>query len=447
MLAVSHLFSTSFLHQPNTTLPCDRVKSKWMDAHCCTNQEENVTFSLSDDTSLGGLRLHDTYDNGWKEYRYQTMGEDVFDIFTPVPITHAIFVHDEASHHDANVDVIMRYHTFMHEAGMSGPTWVRCGYKGTAFPWDPPVGPCDMSSPGPGDKDSVDRRWGIIHHGRKDRIYAFPTYPAVYPTTTSFQGYGTEVKRFDLNRRWDARRSGGQASTVTDRVVVDNAKRIADPIHKRVWATFGFKPDVNRVFCAGVYEQTVLCAYAQLEGDLVTDSNGVGPDGVNSVVDLSTVRNQRFVNFLWGNTPNNWRSATNTQLLGLNPVSLEQGIYRFNGHEFPVYKQTLCNDATNVTKVTYFEVYDHGTFNPGPGSPFQSEVLSYSMDYEDFVTWNASFVSTLDYDGDGYEWPYDCNDYDSAAYPNATLTADNIGWWGSDTNCNGLYDNNELSSE
>ena len=67
------------------------------------------------------------------------------------------------------------------------------------------------------------------------------------------------------------------------------------------------------------------------------------------------------------------------------------------------------------------------------------------MDYEDFVTWNTSFVSTLDHDGDGYEWPHDCNDFDDRIYPGAAIE------WVSgldqsgippnfDSNCNGIAD-------
>lgn len=419
----------SFLHQSKTILSCEAVKSLYQNASCCKDTQNDVTFMLSDDTSLGGLHLHKTYENGWNEYRYQTMGEDVYDIFTPVPVTHAILVNDAAP---SGVDVIVWYHTFMNDYGMSGPSAMMCDVNGALFPY--PL--CDPSQP-LGTKESSDKRWGIIHHGRTDRIYAFPTYPVVYQE--AFQGdYGVQARRFGLDRRWDMKRDRNQLQTVTDRVVVENAKRIQDPIHKRVWETFGYKLATSRVSCGGSWGTTVMCAYANIQG-FFTDSIGIGLDGENSVVNAKAVKDKKFVNIGGGG----WRSSANTQLLGLSPVSLEQGTFRFNNISFTVFKQTLRNNVTNVEKISYHEDVFYQMWNLGADTLYQALALSRSIDYEDFVTWNTSFVSTLDYDGDGYEWPHDCNDFDDRMYPGAAKVPGNEGEVNWDSNCNGIYDDQE----
>ena len=48
---------------------------------------------------------------------------------------------------------------------------------------------------------------------------------------------------------------------------------------------------------------------------------------------------------------------------------------------------------------------------PNPNSLYNSHIYFRSADIENLITWNASFVSTFDYDGDGVEWPKDCNDF------------------------------------
>jgi hypothetical protein len=307
-----------------------------------------------------------------------------------------------------------------------------------------PYPPCDPSQP-LGTQESNDKRWGIIHHGRTDRIYAFPTYPVVYKEP--WQGdYGVQARRFDIDRRWDMKMDGDQSQTVTDRVVVENAKRIQDPIHKRVWETFGYKPATSRAMCAGIWGASVMCAYAHIQG-FFTDSLGIGPDGENSVVDATSIKNKKFVNIGGGG---GWRSSANTQLLGLSPVSLEQGTFRFNNISFTVFKQTLRNITTNVEKISYHEDVFYQRWNPGVDTLYQVRDLRF-MDYEDFVTWNTSFVSTLDYDGDGYEWPHDCNDFDDRMYPGApkvTVGTPNdaiLDQAYADSNCNGIYDNQEVS--